>query len=93
MTATSFSLSTGIDRSAAARTFAERGRVRVIDALEPSSAEALHDCMLRDVPWKLAYNRGAQAIVVDTPELRSLAPAKAQELNRTIVQGARHGFQ
>ena len=93
MTATNFGLSTGIDRNAAARTFAERGRVRVTDALEAACAEALHSCMLRDVPWKLAYNRGSQAIVVDTPELRSLAPAQAQELNRTIVQGARHGFQ
>jgi SM-20-related protein len=93
MDAAGFSFSTGIDRDAAARAFAERGRVRVDQVLEASSAEALYACLRHEVPWKLAYNAGQEAVVIEGEELRRMAPAQAQELTRTIVQGARQGFQ
>lgn len=50
-----------LDRAELARSFAANGKLRVANVLRPDFAEALHDCLSREVPWRLMYyNHGAR---------------------------------
>lgn len=91
--APSFEFSRIFDRVDAARTFQSRGRVRIPEVLTAPSAAALHECLLRDVPWKLVYNRGSQPIVLEPAQVKGMNATQAQQMHREIVQGARAGFQ
>ena len=93
MAAIEFRFSPDLDLAIAAQGFRTAGRVRVLDILEPGGAEALHACLSRDVPWRLAYNRGDQAMLVDPAAARGMGATQQQQLNQEIIVGARKGFQ
>lgn len=88
-----FEFSPTLDVEAAARSFQDRGRVRIADVLRREDADALHACLSREVPWRLAYNRGDQALLVDPAVARGAGPAQQQQLTQEIITGARQGFQ
>src|SRR5690348_16499103 len=54
-----------LDVEAAARAFAQRGRARIADVLDPLSAARLYGCLEADVPWNLAYNEGEKSVFLD----------------------------
>jgi Rps23 Pro-64 3,4-dihydroxylase Tpa1-like proline 4-hydroxylase len=93
MAAIEFRFSSGLDLEAAAQGFQASGRVRILDVLEHGCAEALHACLSKDVPWRLAYNRGDQALLLDPAVARGMDATQQQQLNQEIVLGARKGFQ
>lgn len=93
MSSDEFEISSELDCEALARSFREHGRVRIADFLRPEGADALHACLSGEVPWKLAYNRGEQALLVDPAVAREAGPAQQQLLLQEIVAGARQGFQ
>lgn len=88
-----FEFSQSFDLDDAARRFQSQGRVRIREVLAVPCATALHDCLLHDVPWKLAYNRGGQALVLEHEQLKTTSAAQLQQLHREVVQGAQTGFQ
>jgi Rps23 Pro-64 3,4-dihydroxylase Tpa1-like proline 4-hydroxylase len=93
MTDIEFRFSPGLDLDAASQSFQASGRARVFNVLEPACADALHACLSRQVPWRLAYNRGDQALLVDPVAARGMDAAQQQQLNQEIIGGARKGFQ
>jgi hypothetical protein len=74
-----------LDVEAAARTFAQRGRVRIADVLDPLSAARLHRCLLEDVPWRLTYNEGEKSVFLDAAALQELGERKQHELLQRLV--------
>jgi SM-20-related protein len=92
MRSDAFEISAAFDVETAARSFRERGRVRIADFLRKESADALYACLSGEVPWRLAYNRGEQALLVDPAVVRGAGPAHEQ-LSQEIIAGARRGFQ
>jgi Rps23 Pro-64 3,4-dihydroxylase Tpa1-like proline 4-hydroxylase len=93
MSAVEFRLSRSLDVDSAAGEFQRSGRVRILDVLEPACAEALYNCLVKDVPWRLAYSREGRPMLLDAAEARALSREQQQQLAQRIVDGARAGFQ
>ena len=84
---------TALDVDAAAREFAQRGRVRIADALAPVSAARLYACLLADVPWQLTYNEGHKNIFLDAAALKALGDRAQHELLTAVLSRAQDRFQ
>jgi SM-20-related protein len=84
---------TALDVSAAARVFAQHGRVHIAEALEPLSAARLHACLLGDVPWRLTYNEGERNIFLDAAALENLGDRKQHEVLTAVLSRAQDQFQ
>jgi SM-20-related protein len=82
-----------LDVEAAARAFADCGRVRIADVLDPLSAARLHRCLLEDVPWRLTYNEGEKNVFLDAAALQDLGERKQQELLQRLLSRAQDRFQ
>jgi SM-20-related protein len=82
-----------LDVEAAARTFAQCGRVRIADVLDPLSAARLHRCLLEDVPWRLTYNEGEKSVFLDAAALQELGERKQHELLQRLLSRAQDDFQ
>jgi SM-20-related protein len=82
-----------LDVETAARIFAKRGRVRIADVLEPSSAARLHGSLSAEVPWRLTYNEGDKNIFLDAAALGDLGDLRQHELVRGILSRAQDHFQ
>src|SRR6185503_15785781 len=82
-----------VDVEAAARAFAQRGRVRIADVLDPLSAARLHRCLLEDVPWSLTYNDAENNVFLDAEQLQELGERKQQELLQRVLSRAQDRFQ
>jgi hypothetical protein len=53
-----FELNPAVDRAAAARRFADEGRVQVRDFLTVAAAQTIHRILSRETPWGLAWRAG-----------------------------------
>jgi SM-20-related protein len=84
---------TALDVDAAARAFAQRGRVRIADALAPVSAARLYASLLADVPWRLTYNEGEKNVFLDATALQALGDRAQHELLTAVLSRARDHFQ
>jgi SM-20-related protein len=82
-----------LEVEASARVFAQRGRVRIADFLEPLSAARLHGCLLATVPWRLTYNEGQKNVSLDAAALEELGDGKQHTLLTSILSRAQDGFQ
>ena len=82
-----------VDVEAAARAFAQGGRVRIADVLDPLSAARLHRCLLEDVPWQLTYNEGEKNVFLDAAALQELGERKQQDLLQRVLSRAQDRFQ
>jgi Rps23 Pro-64 3,4-dihydroxylase Tpa1-like proline 4-hydroxylase len=93
MSSQEFEFSSALDVESAALAFQRHGRTRIVDVLRRDCADALHACLSREVPWRLAYNRGEQPLLLDPAVVRGMDPGRQQQLNQEIIAGARQGFQ
>jgi SM-20-related protein len=82
-----------LDVDAAARVFAQRGRVRIADALDASSAARLYACLLADVPWRLTYNEAEKNVFLDPAALSALTDRAQHQLVQSILSRAQERFQ
>lgn len=83
-----------LDRAAIRAQFREHGRVRIDNALVPEVAERLRHCLLREVPWGLAYlGRDGKGVTLRSDEMRMMDAAARKELSRWIQSSARTGYQ
>jgi SM-20-related protein len=74
------------------RELASRGRAQLEAYLQPEAAEALHQCLDREVPWTLAYREGGASRILPHAEYRALdAPARAALFARCHAE-ARAGY-
>jgi len=83
-----------LDRDAIRAEFQQRGRVRIDNALVPEVAERLRSCLLREVPWGLAYlGRDGKGVTLRQEEMRAMDPAARRELNQWIQTSAKTQYQ
>jgi SM-20-related protein len=82
-----------LDVDAAARAFAQRGKVRIADALEPVSAARLYASLLADVPWRLTYNEREKNVFLDAAALQALGDHAQHELLTAVLSRAKDHFQ
>lgn len=73
--------------------FAERRRLQIDDALEPSQAEALHHCLAREVQWTLAYTGETGSAILPVRDLSELEPDRRREIEADLYRRAGDRFQ
>ena len=85
-------LNSDLDVSRYADDLARRGRTQVHDFLQPEAAEALHQCLVRDVPWTLAYRDRAGARVMGHAELAPRGEPGEREFLDQLYAEARGAY-
>lgn len=88
-----FHVSPGVSVADAATEFKARGRIRIREFLAAQAAERLHQCLLNEVPWKLAYDANGHPTVLDGGASEMTDIAHQQELTRAVLAQARKTFQ
>lgn len=83
----------GLPLDAAAAEFSSRGRVRIGNVLDSSSAERLHRCLANEVSWRLVYHDGAKNVIVEAAAFANLDAAAQRDLVQRVLAGARERFQ
>lgn len=73
--------------------FARDGRIVIDNVLEPAAAEALYQCLLRDVPWEIVFRRGAQVITLTPRDLERLPQRELDQLMAGVQRQAQTDFQ
>jgi Rps23 Pro-64 3,4-dihydroxylase Tpa1-like proline 4-hydroxylase len=73
--------------------FARDGRIVIDDVLDPAAAEALYQCLLRDVPWEIVFRRGAQVITLTQRDLERLPQRELDQLMAGVQRQAQTEFQ
>lgn len=73
--------------------FAETGRLQICDALHPDSAERLHQCLMQEMPWMLAYNEGKESKYLRKEEMTHMSPQDQGAFMQRIFSSAARGFQ
>ena len=87
-----------LDIAALRSEFELDGKVRIGDVLRPDFADALHDCLARDVPWELAYynpDASGTAVVgrLSAEQRASMTPEQSHALLERINNEAQTRFQ
>jgi Rps23 Pro-64 3,4-dihydroxylase Tpa1-like proline 4-hydroxylase len=73
--------------------FARERRIVIDQFLQPAVAEALYACLLREVPWEIAFRRGRKVITLTQTELQRLPQRELDQLLGGIQQQAQTDFQ
>ncbi len=83
-----------LDRAAIRAEFERHGRVRIDNALVPETAARLRDCLLRELPWGLAYlGKDGKGVTLRQEQMRAMDADERRELNRWIQSSARKQYQ
>lgn len=86
-------LNPALDRAALRARFDETGRAQIRDVLTEASAHRLLTCLSQEIPWRLAYNDGAQALEKSREELGQMQPQQLRELEAGVFERAKTQFQ
>ncbi len=86
-------LNPNLDVDRLAGRFREAGRLRIENVLEPEAAEALHECLDREVPWHLAFIGEQGPTTLPADALASMGRREREELRAAIHRRAAKGFQ
>ena len=73
--------------------FAERRRVVVGEVMQPAAADAIWDCMTREVPWELVFRRGKEVVTLDEAALAQASATDLAKMTADINAQARDDFQ
>lgn len=85
-------LNPSLNIPALAAAFRERRRMQVRDILQLQTADALHDCLNRQVPWGLACLTGDKPRTVLHPEFAAMDEPARQALYEAAYERARDQF-
>jgi len=91
-------LNPDLDIAALAEEFSVRGRISIRDAFVPAAAQAIHDCLKREVPWRLSWYDNRQppeerSRKLTADEIRGMGREGWSALQREILSQARDRFQ
>lgn len=73
--------------------FARERRVLIDSILEPGAAEALYECLLREIPWELVFRRGTDVITLTGADLDRLPAREREQMMLAIQAQAQRDFQ
>lgn len=82
-----------MDRDAARDTFADKGRVRIMEVLTDDAAKSIYRCMANDLAWGISYNEGAAAKHIPREKIAGLTPEARGSLLSDVVNRAAQQFQ
>jgi SM-20-related protein len=85
-------LNPDLDTAALAADFARRGRLQVRDILRADAAEAVYECLLREVPWSFTYRLAEKNVLKSPDDLAGMAREEKFRLGQTILDEAQRGF-
>jgi Rps23 Pro-64 3,4-dihydroxylase Tpa1-like proline 4-hydroxylase len=88
-----FAFSRSVELANHSVAFRRDGRVLIPSVLETASADALHNCLATQVPWRLAYNEGERAVVIGHDEFKRMGAAGVGALMQQVMTRARKEFQ
>ena len=86
-------LSANLDLAAIKAEYRAKGFIRIDNILTPEVAEQAHQCLVNQVPWKLAYRDGTNAVTMGVPEYQKQTPQQQQQQYQKILQQAAREFQ
>lgn len=81
-----------LDLKSLAARFADRRRLQIADALQPDAAEAIEQCLAREVPWTLAYRSASGSTKIPSERLSNMADRDLVRLRHDAMQRARSEF-
>ncbi len=73
--------------------FARDRRIVVDEILAPDAAEALYQCLLREVPWEIVFRRGREVVTLTAADLRRLPQQQLDQLMSDVQRQAQTDFQ
>jgi SM-20-related protein len=76
-----------------AERFARDRRIVIDDILDPAAAEALYQCLVRDVPWEVVFRRDTQVITLTQRDLERLPRPELDQLMAGVQRQAQTDFQ
>jgi SM-20-related protein len=85
-------LNPDLDTAALAAEFARRGRVQVREILRADAAEAVHDCLAREVPWSFTYRLGEANVLKSPAQLAAMPREDKFRMGQAILDEAQRGF-
>jgi SM-20-related protein len=87
----SLNQSLNIDMERAKAAYAFQRRLQVRDIFNDISAEAIHDCLIRDTPWGFAYWDGAATCILNKDETDSITRSRARRIAQDVQDRAKSG--
>lgn len=73
--------------------FARDRRIVIDDILDPAAAEALYQCLLREVPWEIVFRRDTQVITLTQRDIEKLPQRELDQLMAGVQRQAQTDFQ
>lgn len=81
-----------LDAAALAPVFARFGRMHLPDLFAPQTAQALHDSLTRETPWRRGLNAGGRSVTVPVDEFEAQPEAWKAQAYAAVRQTAGQGF-
>jgi Rps23 Pro-64 3,4-dihydroxylase Tpa1-like proline 4-hydroxylase len=73
--------------------YARDSRVLIDGILDAGAAEALYQCLLREIPWEVVFRRGTDVITLTDTDLARLQPRERDQLMMLVQAQASTDFQ
>jgi len=65
----------------------------VPDILRPDIAEKITDCLMKEVPWEIAFRQGDKDVVVSQQDVRSWTAEQNATFHKNLIKQAREKYQ
>ncbi len=88
-----FALNAALEPEALAKRFAERGRIQIMDFLDPPAATMLHDHLARHPDWRHVINSGTKVFETESASIEAMRREERETLDKAIMTAAVQGFQ
>lgn len=90
---TALTINQSHDMAFLSQTLQKKGRLQVPDFFTPDTAEYLHELLVSNKNWYMAYNQGNNYYESSMEQLQALSPAKRQQFMNSIYKRASTQFQ
>jgi SM-20-related protein len=86
-------LNPDLDLAALAARYHPAQRLQIRDVLVPALADEIWQCLMRETPWGVSYNKGGRNFHIPAEELRGLSAARRRAIADGAQERARDGYQ
>jgi len=86
-------LNPALDTDAIRDRFAATGRAQIRNVLSEESAQRFLTCLTQELPWRLAYNDGANALELTREQMAQMTPQDQSQLMNLVFERASRQFQ
>jgi Rps23 Pro-64 3,4-dihydroxylase Tpa1-like proline 4-hydroxylase len=86
-------LNPDLDPASLARAYLAKQRVQIPNILTQPVAERLYQCLTKETPWGVVYNKGDQVVQMPSEQLKGLQPQEGTRIVGDAIERAKRGFQ